>query len=73
MCLIIVFRSRPYNERPPQPFKSSLSRWLRRKFPPLFDYYDMLSDKPSQPSPLDVAPTNVPTRGRGESISLVAP
>ena len=73
MCLIIIFRPRPYNQRPPQPFKSPLSRWLRRKFPHLFDDYDMLSDKASQPSSLDVAPTDVPTRGSGESISLVAP
>ena len=26
----------------------------------LFDDYDMLSDKPSQPSPLDVAPADLP-------------
>ena len=73
MCLIIVFRHRPYNERLHQPSEGSLSRWLRRKFTRLFDDYDMLFDKPSQPSPLDVAPTNVPTRDSGEATSTVAP
>ncbi len=64
MCLIIIFRLRPYNDRPPQLFKSPLSRWHD---------YDVLSDKPSQPSPLDVAPTDVHTRGSGESVFPVAP
>ena len=43
------------------------------KFPHLFDDYNMLSNKPSQSLPLDVAPMDVPTRGSGESISLVVP
>jgi len=33
----------------------------------------MLSDKSSQTSPLDIASTNVPTRGSGEAIFTVAP
>ena len=63
----------PYNGRPPQPFKSPLRRWLRRKFPHLFDNYGMLSDKPSQLSPLDVAPTDLPTPGSEEAIFTMAP
>lgn len=59
MCLIIIFQPRPYNERPPQAFKSPLNRWMHCKFPHFFDDYDMLSDKPSQSSPLDVAPVRI--------------
>ena len=61
MCLIIIFRPRPYNERPPQSLKSPFSKWLRRKFPHLFDNYDKLSDKPSQASPFN--PTGLVTLG----------
>ena len=61
MCLIIVFRPRPYNERPPQFLKSPFSKWLRRKFPYLFDNYDTLSDKSSQTSPFDFGPTRLIT------------
>lgn len=64
MCLIIIFRPRPYNERPPQSLKSPLSKWLRRKFPHLFNSYDTLSDKPSQASPLDFAPPGLITPGK---------
>lgn len=73
MCLIIIFRRRLSNGRPPIPFRSSLSRWLPRKFPHLFDDHDMLSDKLSPISPLDVAPTNVPTRGSGKANFTMAP
>ncbi len=73
MCLIIIFRRRLSNGRPPKPVRSLLSRWLRRKFPHLFDEYDMLSDMPSRTSPLDVAPTNVPTRGSGKANFTMAP
>lgn len=52
------FSTKAYDGRPPKPLKSPLSRWLRRKFPHLYVNYNMLSDKPSQPSPLDVAPTD---------------
>lgn len=53
-------------------------RWaddLRRKLPHLFwQLWHTLSDTTSsQPSPLDVAPTNVPIWGSGESISFVTP
>jgi hypothetical protein len=43
------------------------------KFPHLFDDYDFLSDKSSQPSPLDVAPKDVHTRESGESVFPVTP
>ena len=61
MCLIIVFRRRPYNERPPQSLKSPFRKWLRRKFPHLFDNYNTLSDKPSQTHPFDFSPTGLIT------------
>ena len=73
ICALLSFFDQDLTMNPPQPFKSPLSRWLRRKFPHLLDDYDMLSDKPSQPSPLDVAPTDVHTRGSGESGFPVAP
>lgn len=74
MCLIIIFRQSLSNGPPPKPFRSSsLSKWLRRKFPQLFSNYDMLSDMPSPTSPLDVAPTNLPIRGSRKAISIMAP
>ena len=73
MFLIIIFWQRLSNGRPPKPFRSSLSSWLHRKFPHLFNNYNMLSDKPSPTSPLDVAPTNVPAQGNGKAVFTMAP
>ena len=61
MCLIIIFRPKPYNERLPQSLKTPFSKWLRRKFPHLFDNYDKLSDRTSQTSPFDFGPTGLIT------------
>lgn len=73
-CVLLSFFDQDPNiDRPPQLFKSPLSRWLRRNFPHLFNDYDILSNKPSQPSPLDVVPTHVHTRGSEESGFRVAP
>ena len=73
MCLIIIFRRRLSNGRFSKPIRCLLSRWLRRKFPHFFDENDMLSDMPSRISLLDVASTNVSTRGSGKVNFTLAP
>lgn len=52
----------------PSPSKVRLANGCAENSHTFFDDYSMLSDKPSQPSPLDVAPTDLPTRGSEEAI-----
>jgi len=59
MCCLIIVRPRPYNERPPQPLKNALTKWLQRRCPHLFDERDFLSN-PYEPLPYPMPVTNVP-------------
>jgi len=70
MCCLIIVRPRPYNERPPQPLKNALTKWLQRRCPHLFDERDFLSN-PYEPLPYPMPVTNVPILGT--QVSSVPP
>ncbi len=69
MCCFIIVRPRPYNERPPQPLKNALAKWLQRKYPHLFDERDIFSDS-YEPLPYAMPVPNVLTQ---EAFSSVPP
>ncbi len=70
MCCLIIVRPRPYNERPPQPLKNALTKWLQRRCPHLFDEGDFPSN-PYEPLSYPTPVTHMPILGT--QVSSVPP